>query len=415
MLFYRAALPLSSRTLTFVAGAIRRHRAAIGSPWRKLNPGQQALLVLVYLRKGETFAELAAGFGVGTTTAWRYVNETTDLLAARAPKLRTAVRDAVKAGYAYVVLDGTLIPVDRVAADRPFYSGKHKRHGMNLQVIASPCGNILWVSGPLPGAVHDKRAEWIWGVLAELEAAGLVVLADKGYQGSTYAKIPYRGRNKPDSQKQANKAHAQLRAPGERANAQLKSWLYCASAAARCACGSHQCDPGVGDVVSGARQGEGLQGAGGKCLGAAGVAVAQQELCARLPYLRAFQGFAEAFRELFGLGEVALGFVAIACAEPRSSQRVQALQDAARVGNLAAQPERFTVVVLGCGPFLFGLGDSTEVGEDGAVDHAVAVGFGQALQEFQGITESGLGGPDVAAEVFGGGHDAVTAGAQAGI
>ena len=78
--------------------------------------------------------------------------------------MRTAVRDAVKAGYAYVVLDGTLIPVDRVAADRPFYSGKHKRHGMNLQVIASPCGNILWVSGPLPGAVHDKRAEWIWGV-----------------------------------------------------------------------------------------------------------------------------------------------------------------------------------------------------------------------------------------------------------
>jgi DDE superfamily endonuclease len=87
-----------------------------------------------------------------------------------------------------------LIPVDRVAADRPFYSGNHKRHGMNLQVIASPAGDILWVSGALPGAVHDKNAEWIWGVLAELEAAGLVVLADKGYQGSTYAKIPEPGR-----------------------------------------------------------------------------------------------------------------------------------------------------------------------------------------------------------------------------
>jgi hypothetical protein len=43
-------------------------------------------------------------------------------------------------------------------------------------------------------------------------------------QGSTYAKIPYRDTNKPESQKQANKAHARLRAPGERANAQLKSW-----------------------------------------------------------------------------------------------------------------------------------------------------------------------------------------------
>ena len=54
----------------------------------KAEPGQQALVVLAYLRKGETFGELAAGFGVGTTTAWRYVNETVALLAARAPKLR---------------------------------------------------------------------------------------------------------------------------------------------------------------------------------------------------------------------------------------------------------------------------------------------------------------------------------------
>ena len=224
MLFYRAALPLSRKTLTFTAGIIRRHRRASGSAWRKLDPGQQALLVLVYLRKGETFAEVAAGFGVGTATAWRYVNETVTLLAARAPKLRKAVRDAKKAGYAYVVLDGTLIAIDRVAADRPFYSGKHRHHGMNLQVISSPSGDILWVPGALPGSVHDKKAEWIWGVLRELQAAGLVTLADTGYLGSTWAKIPYRGKGKPESQKEANRAHAKLRAPGERANALLKNW-----------------------------------------------------------------------------------------------------------------------------------------------------------------------------------------------
>ncbi len=72
------------------------------------------------------------------------------------------------------------------------------------------------------GSVHDKKAEWIWGVLAELEAAGLVTLADKGYQGSAYAKIPYR--NKPESQKEANRARAKLRSPSERANAELKTW-----------------------------------------------------------------------------------------------------------------------------------------------------------------------------------------------
>jgi DDE superfamily endonuclease len=40
-------------------------------------------------------------------------------------------------------VDGTLIPIDRVAADRPFYSGKHQKHGMNLQVIADPYDDIL--------------------------------------------------------------------------------------------------------------------------------------------------------------------------------------------------------------------------------------------------------------------------------
>lgn len=215
---------LSRKTLNFAAEVVRRHLKAVGSRWRKLNPGQEALLVLVYLRKRETFAELAAGFGIGRTTAWRYVNEVVELLAARAPKLRQAVRDAKRAGHAYVILDGTLIPIDRVARDKPFYSGKHKRHGMNLQVIASPDGEILWVSGVLPGSVHDKKAEWIWGVLDELEWQGLVVLADKGYQGSTWAKVPYKGKNKPEPQREANRAHAKLRAPGERSNAQLKAW-----------------------------------------------------------------------------------------------------------------------------------------------------------------------------------------------
>jgi hypothetical protein len=159
VLFYRAALPLSSQTRNYTAGIVRRHLKALGSRWRKLNPGQQALLVLAYLRKGETFAQLAAGFGIGRTTAWRYVNEVVELLAARAPKLRQAVRDAKRAGHAYVILDGTLIAIDRVAADRPFYSGKHRKHGMNLQVIASPDGGILWVSGALPGSVHDQKSD----------------------------------------------------------------------------------------------------------------------------------------------------------------------------------------------------------------------------------------------------------------
>jgi hypothetical protein len=73
--------------------------------------------------------------------------------------------------------------------------------------------------------VHDLTAARIWGVLRELAASGLLTLADKGRHGAGPRIITsYKGRNKPPSQKESNRAHARLRAPGERGNAQLKDW-----------------------------------------------------------------------------------------------------------------------------------------------------------------------------------------------
>jgi hypothetical protein len=95
---------------------------------------------------------------------------------------------------------------------------------MNLQVISRPGGDIVRVSGPLPGAVHDVTAVRIWGIVRELATSDLIVLGDRGYLGEDHIRTPYRGRNKPASQKDANRAHARLRAPGERANAQFKMW-----------------------------------------------------------------------------------------------------------------------------------------------------------------------------------------------
>ncbi|TDB87102.1 transposase family protein, partial [Actinomadura sp. 7K534] len=179
MLFYRAAVDLSRPTLNYVAGIVRRHRRAIGSRWRLLDPGQQALLVLVHLRKGETFAEAAAGFGVSVATAWRYVERIVSLLSARSPKLWAALRKAGTDGLTHLVLDGTLIHTDRVKADRPYFSGKHRVHGMNVQVIAGPDGTILWTSGAMPGKIHDLTAARVRGILRELEKAGILTLADK--------------------------------------------------------------------------------------------------------------------------------------------------------------------------------------------------------------------------------------------
>jgi hypothetical protein len=113
------------------------------------------------------------------------VNETVALVVARASKLRKTVRDATQARYAYAVIDGKLMPINRGSP----WTGLLLRQA--AQARDEPAGHRQ------PGRRHPVG---VWGA---------------AWHG---------GRNKPGSQKQANKAHAKLRSPGERANAQLKSW-----------------------------------------------------------------------------------------------------------------------------------------------------------------------------------------------
>ncbi|MBC7273016.1 IS5 family transposase [Streptomyces albogriseolus] len=225
MLVYPCGLDVSSRSLSFLAARLREHRRRIKCRWRRLSVGRQALLVLAHLRNGTTYAQLAAGFEVGTSTVYRYINEAVDLLAALAPTLDEAVRTA--STKAYVLLDGTLLPIDRIAADRPFYSGKHKKHGMNVQVIADPFGRLLWASPALPGAVHDVRAAREHGIIDALDQAHIPCWADKGYQGARgTVRVPFRGRWETLSagQQAVNRSQAKIRALVEQAMATLKNW-----------------------------------------------------------------------------------------------------------------------------------------------------------------------------------------------
>jgi hypothetical protein len=225
MLSYPSAITLSTHSLTHLADLIRAHRRQIGSRWRRLDPGRQALLALAHLRNGDTCTRLAAGFGVGVATAWRYLHEAVDLLAATAPTLDQAMR--VIRTLAFVILDGTLIAIDRLrgAKDRRHYSGKHKRHGVNVQVIADAHGRLVWLSAALPGSVHDLKAARTHGIITALTAAAVATLADKGYRGARGAVgVPFYGRDLPKRMRECNAAHAKVRAIGERAISTLKTW-----------------------------------------------------------------------------------------------------------------------------------------------------------------------------------------------
>ena len=85
MLVYPAGIDLSISTLRRVSRLVAAHRRSIGSRWRRLVSGRQALLVLAHLRRGDTYAQLAASLRIGIATVYRYIRETVDLLAALAP------------------------------------------------------------------------------------------------------------------------------------------------------------------------------------------------------------------------------------------------------------------------------------------------------------------------------------------
>ncbi|WP_371656732.1 MULTISPECIES: transposase family protein [unclassified Streptomyces] len=219
-----AMLDVPHELVEHVSWLLHARRSEINSPWRRLGCFKQALLALAYLQKNETFAQLGAGFGVSEATAWRYVDETLEVLAAWAPGLREALVGLGDGDF--VIVDGTLIPTDRIKADEPYYSMKHKKHGMNVQVIARPDGTPLWFSRTLPGRTHDLTAARAHGILQACLTRQILILADRAYQGAgSTVRTPYKHhRIQPPTYQRFNRVHALLRAPGERAFARLKSW-----------------------------------------------------------------------------------------------------------------------------------------------------------------------------------------------
>lgn len=62
MLVYPSGLDVSSSVLRFLSARLRAHRRSLGTRWRRLSPGRQALLALAHLRNGHPYVQLAAGW-----------------------------------------------------------------------------------------------------------------------------------------------------------------------------------------------------------------------------------------------------------------------------------------------------------------------------------------------------------------
>jgi DDE superfamily endonuclease len=235
---YEAVLDVSEDTVLFLSGLLHAERLRRGTRAgrRKLSTYKQAVLVLRWFLDDTRMSALARDNRISKSTAYEYRDEGIAVLAARRPTLHGALLAAKMAGHSFVIVDGTLIHTDRISIPGPtkgvdlWWSGKHKHHGGNIQVVSAPDGWPLWVSDVRPGREHDMTAaradpellerigDWI--------SEGSHALADLGYEGApdTFT-IPFK---KPDGeltvdQQAYNAVHGALRCLGERANSLLKT------------------------------------------------------------------------------------------------------------------------------------------------------------------------------------------------
>jgi hypothetical protein len=197
------------------------------------------VLVLRWFRDGTRVSQLARDGGVSTATAYRYLHEGIAVLAAQAPDLHEVLDRARRAGLGHVIIDGSLIPTDRVAEKvmskkgkeiHLWYSGKHEKHGGNIQFLTAPDGFPLWTSDVRPGSVPDIEAarELVLPAVYKAARDGLKSLADKGYQGAGAGvlvpiKRQVNGIPLDTGNRTYNSLLTRLRALGERAMALLKT------------------------------------------------------------------------------------------------------------------------------------------------------------------------------------------------
>jgi hypothetical protein len=236
---YRAVLDVRRETVVFLSSLLHAHRPVVGTRTgtRALSCFKQAVLVLRWFLDGTRLAQLAVDNTIGLSTAYRYLHEGIDVLAARKPTLHAALLAAKIAGHTHINVDGTLLATDRCHLPGPtpgvdlWWSGKHHHHGGNIQVVSTPDGWPIWTSQVRPGREHDttclRQHPEMLPALREWTGDDLPALADLGYEGEPDVfvlpiKKPTKGRL-TDTQHQHNLLHAYARARAEQANSLLKT------------------------------------------------------------------------------------------------------------------------------------------------------------------------------------------------
>ena len=211
-----------------------RVRELLETPWDKGNGRpreltlREALVVSCgYERNNITEEVWSDIFDVDQSTISRYITFLTPLIDQATAEFRPSAEEAAEATRdAIALVDGTLWPCWSWAGERELWAGKYKTTGHGSLIITNLSGRITFVSDPVPGNQHDMAKLKESACETILKAAG-GVLGDKGFIGTDYITTPVRKPRERDlylREHDYNNQISSLRAPVERAIANLKTW-----------------------------------------------------------------------------------------------------------------------------------------------------------------------------------------------
>lgn len=183
---------------------------------------KSVVVALTYMRRNRVQAELAETYEVSQATISRAISRITPLIEGVLKKVVPTADELDK--QTQFIVDGTLLPCWSWADQPELYSGKHKTTGMNVQVVCTLDGQLVWISDSIVGRRHDTYCLKESGVLLTLSPENW--MGDKGYEGNnmlTPIKKP-KGRKLLDWEKEFNTQVNKIRYVVERAIANFKAW-----------------------------------------------------------------------------------------------------------------------------------------------------------------------------------------------
>nr|WP_184080112.1 transposase family protein [Nocardiopsis mwathae] len=231
-------LDVPRELVRFVAALLRAERKARGTRrgTRRLTCFFQALFVIAWFRDKPNITRHGRAFGLSQATAYRYLDEGIDALAAQAPDLHHSLRQAAGQDLPHLELDGKIFGTDRCREKTTsvqgetidaWFSGKTGGFGGNVQVLCEPGGFPIWTSDVLPGGTVGIQAarELVLPTLYPY-AKTMPVLADPGYQAAGHGihvpfKQPSDGNRLAVGNRTCNALQRSLRCLGERGFALL--------------------------------------------------------------------------------------------------------------------------------------------------------------------------------------------------